>query len=139
MVKVDLLEPLTEEQQKEVVVKRLGEGEPSDVPEYLSNPERVPLDYETKHRVTGNPLMLEKDATIEVKMRGRGGGCVGAKEASSVKEATMAAAVPQLAAGSAAERAVTEAERAGVVSEAKPKSRRGKECKQPKGGSSRRR
>jgi len=52
------LEPLTEEQQKEVVVKRLGKSEHSDLLEYLSNPERVPLDYETKQRVTGNPLML---------------------------------------------------------------------------------
>ena len=60
---------------------------------------------------------VEKDATIEVKMRGRGGGCVGAKEASSVKKAAMAAAVPQLAAGSAAEALQ-------AVTEAKPKSRR---------------
>jgi hypothetical protein len=58
------LEPLTEEQQKEVVVKRLGEGEHSDLLEYLSNPERVPLDYETKQRVTGNPLMLSMVISI---------------------------------------------------------------------------
>jgi hypothetical protein len=58
------LEPLTEEQQKEVVVKRLGEGEHSELLEYLSNPERVPLDYETKQRLTGNPLMLSMVISI---------------------------------------------------------------------------
>jgi hypothetical protein len=58
------LEPLTEEQQKEVVVKRLGEGDHSDLLEYLSNPERVPLDNETKQRVTGNPLMLSMVISI---------------------------------------------------------------------------
>jgi hypothetical protein len=69
-------------------------------------PEHFELYYSGK-RLEGEAALrswgVEKDAIIEVKMRGRGGGCVGAKEASSVKEAAMAAAVPQLAAGSAAE------------------------------------
>ena len=58
------LEPLTEEQQKEVVVKRLGEGKHSDLLDYLRNPERVPIDNETKQRVTGNPLMLSMVISI---------------------------------------------------------------------------
>jgi hypothetical protein len=58
------LEPLTEEQQKEVVVKRLGEGKHSDLLNYLRNPERVPIDNETKQRVTGNPLMLSMVISI---------------------------------------------------------------------------
>jgi len=58
------LEPLTEEQQKEVVVKRLGEGNHSDLLDYLRNPERVPIDNETKQRVTGNPLMLSMVISI---------------------------------------------------------------------------
>jgi hypothetical protein len=66
------LEPLTEEQQKEVVVKRLGEGEHSELLEYLSNPERVPIDYETKQRVTGNPLMLSMVISIFQSKQGTG-------------------------------------------------------------------
>jgi hypothetical protein len=57
-------------------------------------PEHFELYYRGK-RLEGEAALgswgVEKDATIEVKMRGRGGGCVGAKEASSVKEAAMAA------------------------------------------------
>ena len=64
------LEPLTEEQQKEVVVKRLGEGKHSDLLDYLRNPERVPIDNETKQRVTGNPLMLSMVISIFQSKRG---------------------------------------------------------------------
>ena len=93
--------------------------------EAFSDRSRVPSDhyelYYRGKRLEGEAALaswgVEKDATIEVKMRGRGGGCVGAKEASSVKEAAMAAAVPQLAAGSAAEALQ-------AVTEAKTKSRR---------------
>jgi len=77
----------------------------------FSNRSGVPLKhfelYYRGKRLEGEAALaswgVEKDATIEVKMRGRGGGCVGAKEASSVKEAALAAAAAQLAAGSTAE------------------------------------
>ena len=69
-------------------------------------PDHFELYYRGK-RLEGETALaswgVEKDATIEVKMRGRGGGCVGAKEASSVKEAAIAAAAAQSATGSAAE------------------------------------
>ena len=75
--------------------------------EAFSERSGVPLDvfelYYRGKRLEGEAALVswgvEKDATIEVKMRGRGGGCVGAKEASSVK----AGAAAQLATGSAAE------------------------------------
>jgi len=66
-------------------------------------PEHFELYYRGK-RLEGEAALgswgVEKDATIEVKMRGRGGGCVGAKEASSVKEAAMAAAADEAVAES---------------------------------------
>jgi len=69
-------------------------------------PDHFELYYRGK-RLEGEAALsswgVGKNATIEVKMRGRGGGCVGAKEASSVKEAAMAAAAPPLAASSPAE------------------------------------
>ena len=58
------LEPLSDEQQGEVIAKRLGQGEHSEFLEYLRNPERVPLDNATKQRVTGNPLMLSMVISI---------------------------------------------------------------------------
>ena len=58
------LEPLSEAQQKEVIVRRLGRSEHSGLLEYLCNPERVPLDNETQQRVTGNPLMLSMVISI---------------------------------------------------------------------------
>jgi hypothetical protein len=58
------LEPLSEAQQEEVIIKRLGKGEHSELLEYLRNPERVPLDYKTDQRVTGNPLMLSMVISI---------------------------------------------------------------------------
>ena len=66
------LEPLSEAQQEEVIVKRLGEGEHSDLLEYLRNPERVPLDHETQQRVTGNPLMLSMIISIFQSKQGTG-------------------------------------------------------------------
>mgnify|MGYP003733281161 CR=1 FL=1 len=74
--------------------------------EAFSDRSGVPLNffelYYRGKRLEGETALanwgVEKDATIEVKMRGRGGGCVGAKEASSVK----AGAAAQLATGSAA-------------------------------------
>ena len=79
--------------------------------EAFSNRSGVPLDhfelYYRGKRLEGEAALaswgIKKDATIEVKMRGRGGGCVGAKEASSVKEAAISAAAARLAAGLAAE------------------------------------
>ena len=58
------LEPLSEEQQEEVIVKRLGKGKHSELLDYLRNPERVPFDNETRQRVTGNPLMLSMVISI---------------------------------------------------------------------------
>jgi len=58
------LEPLSDKQQQEVVAKRLGEGKHSDLLDYLGNPKRVPIDNETKQRVTGNPLMLSMVISI---------------------------------------------------------------------------
>jgi len=58
------LEPLSEAQQEEVIVKRLGKADHSELLEYLSNPDRVPLDYKTQQRVTGNPLMLSMVISI---------------------------------------------------------------------------
>jgi hypothetical protein len=58
------LAPLSEAQQEEVIVKRLGEDKHSDLLEYLHDPDRVPLDHETQQRVTGNPLMLSMIISI---------------------------------------------------------------------------
>ena len=57
------LEPLSDEQQKAVIVKRLGNVEHSELLEYLHDPNRVPLD-DKKQRVTGNPLMLSMVISI---------------------------------------------------------------------------
>jgi hypothetical protein len=66
-------------------------------------PEHFELYYRGK-RLEGDAALASwgvgKNATIEVKMRGRGGGCVGAKEASSVKEAATAAAADEAVAES---------------------------------------
>ena len=66
------LEPLSEAQQEEVIANRLGESELSDLLEYLRNPERVPLDYETQQRVTGNPLMLSMVISMFQSKQGTG-------------------------------------------------------------------
>jgi len=58
------LEPLSEAQQEDVIARRLGKGEHSDLLAYLRNPNRVPLDHETQQRVTGNPLMLSMVISI---------------------------------------------------------------------------
>ena len=74
----------------------------------------------------------------------RAGRNVPARAAVAVRAAAARAMVAvaratEAAARAAASRAAAARARAAAVSEAKPKSRRGKECKQPKGGSSRRR
>ena len=90
-----------------------------------------------KHRV---PFILARAACfIRLGQYAYWGGeyrCVtiGATEAAAATRAAVARA-----AAARAEAARAAAARAEAVSEAKPKSRRGKECKQPKGGSSRRR
>jgi Ran GTPase-activating protein (RanGAP) involved in mRNA processing and transport len=58
------LEPLSEVQQEEVIIKRLGKGEHSELLEYVRDSKRVPRDDETKQRVTGNPLMLSMVISI---------------------------------------------------------------------------
>jgi hypothetical protein len=64
------LAPLSEAQQEEVIVKRLGHGEHLDLLEYLRDPDCVPLDHETQRRVTGNPLMLSMIISIFQSKRG---------------------------------------------------------------------
>ena len=58
--------PLTEEQQREVIVKRLGAGENAEVLiDYVQT--KVPLDTadsKNQQRVTGNPLMLSMVVSI---------------------------------------------------------------------------
>ena len=58
------LEPLSEAQQEEVIAKRLGKGEHSELLEYLRDPKRVPLDNATQQRVTGNLVMLSMVISI---------------------------------------------------------------------------
>jgi hypothetical protein len=64
------LEPLSEAQQEEVIVKRLGRGKHSELVEYVRDSKRVPLDNETQQRVTGNPLMLSMVISIFQSKRG---------------------------------------------------------------------
>ena len=62
------LSPLTDEQQEAALVQRLGEAAAAELMPYVRD--RVPIDTETKQRVTANPLMLSMVASVFELRRG---------------------------------------------------------------------
>ena len=64
------LGPLTDAQQMHSIRQRLGEEDAAELAKYIF--EKVPLDPETKQRVTGNPLMLAMVVAVFELRRGIG-------------------------------------------------------------------
>ena len=62
------LRPLSDEQQEQVIRRRLGD-ETEVLVEYVQT--QVPLDSLTRQRVTGNPLMLSMVCSIYESRRGQ--------------------------------------------------------------------
>ena len=56
------LSPLSEDQQRQAIEQRIGRERARALVPYLSS--NVPLDLETKQRITANPLMLSMVVSI---------------------------------------------------------------------------